>query len=161
MYIRMYLLLFMYLQLFNITKTGVYLVIIYVSTTSKDFSLNCEYFAVFSHIFQCVCTYMCISLYLAIYFSVYVYFSVCILATYLFEYVCVCVYTWVFLPVRWMRIDTLEMKNWFGYLNLIDYPGLVVSTIASVSVMYLYSVFMTLWNHQMRLLKMCTSYYTV
>ena len=73
---HMYLLLFMYLQLFNITKTGVYLVIIYVSTTAQNFTLDCEYFSVFSHIFQCLCTYMCISLYLAIYLSVYVHICV-------------------------------------------------------------------------------------
>jgi len=25
--------------------------------------------------------------------------------------------------------DTLEMKNWFGYLSLVDYPSLIVSTV--------------------------------
>ena len=36
-----------------------------------------------------------------------------------------------------LRIDTLEMKNWFGYLNLIDYPGLIVSAIATISILYI------------------------
>ena len=41
----------------------------------------------------------------------------------------------------WMRIDTLEMKNWFGYLNLIDYPGLIVSAIATISIVLVLSFY--------------------
>ena len=40
---------------------------------------------------------------------------------------CVFLYTW--------RADTLEMKNWYGYLNLIDYPGLIVSALCIVIVL--------------------------
>ena len=43
-------------------------------------------------------------------------------------YVCMC-----------MHIDTLQMKNPFGYLNLIDYPGLIVRIVLlCISIICLY-----------------------